>query len=401
MIGRDINAPTVTFGANWESAAVYRTWIVDGEPDYTGAQYTGLKSGDSPLFDIIAYQIPDGYVLDFNLPDPEVWETTSKVLPDNLYNSSLAIVGDFAYLFGGSITSKILKANINTPTEWSDTGATLPGPLYASQLTIVDGYIYLFGGGDADGYSNDVIYRASTNDPLSWTNTGFLLPDQLSHSQLAIIDGYIYLYGGQHETEARDVIYKASVNTPWLWTNTGFLLPQPMFGHQLCIFSGFVYLVGGIAFNKSILNTVYSAPLSSPTSFTLNSNLPISAAFGQIAFVGNKVYYIGGYGTGGSILRAKLDDIGSPPLTFSDRGKLIPGVVTHSQLAVIYDRLLLLGGNGSTIIWASGNKLKYKLTDPQVISYGTITRTNYDASNTFDLFKTIGFPPWKTDYGSY
>jgi len=398
MIGRDINAPVVTYSANWESAPVYRTWIVDGVPDLTGEQYTGLKSGDSKLVDIVAYQIPDGY-FDFNLPDPEIWETTRRVLPTNLYDSSLAIVGEYAYLFGGSITNKILRANINTPETWTDTGATLPSALYASQLAILDGYIYLFVGGDEDGYSTDAIYRASVNDPLTWEDTGYLLPDQLGYSQLAILDGYIYLYGGEHETNARDVIYRASVNTPWLWEDTGAFLPQPILGHQIAVHDGYVYLVGGLNFNKSKLNTIYRAPVSDPTNFTFFKTLPISTAFGQIAFVGNYVYYIGGYGTGSSVLRSNLD---ASPFLFENRGNLIPGTVTHSQLAIIYDRILLLGGNGSTIIWACGNILKYRLNEPQVVSYGEITRPQFDMiPDTLDLFQLLGFPPWKTDYGSY
>lgn len=416
MIGRDINAPPVLFGASlglaeqdrWEAAGVYRTWIVDGYPDYAAAFYTGLKSGDKPLIDIVAYQLPDGYIIpdgyvaDFNFPDPLIWETTKRVLPVNLYDSSLAIIGNYAYLFGGNggqISDKILRANINTPVNWVDTGATLPAPLYASQLAIIDGYIYLFGGGDADGYSTDAIYKASVTDPLSWIDTGAKLPDNLNYSQLSIIDGYIYLFGGQHETYARAVIFKAAVTDPLTWVDTGVLLPQPMYGHQLCVTDGYVFLVGGLDFNKYPMNTIYWAPLTNPTNFTLNGTLPLSTAFGQMAFIGDRLYYIGGYGTGGSVLQAKLSD---PPLTFVDKGVKIPGTVTHSQLAIIYDRLFLLGGNGSTIIWAAGNLLKYNVTQSQILTYGDKTRTQYDAiPNVLDLFNLIGFPPWKTDYGSY
>lgn len=404
MIGRDINAPPVLFDANWEAAGVYRTWIVDDEPDFKGEHYQGLKSGDSPLTDIKAYQIPNDQVLDFNLPDPEVWQTTRKVLPTKLYDSQLAIIGEWAYLFGGTITDKIFKANINSPEVWVDSGARLPGALFGSQLAIIDSYIYLFGGGGADGYSSDVIYRAHTSNPLAWEDTGFTLPDSLDYSQLAVIDGYLYLFGGQHELNARNVIYRASAETPWLWEDTGALLPQPMFGHQLCVFDNYVWLIGGLDFDKEQLDTIYKAPLTDPTNFEESEiSLPFPTAFGQIAFVGNRAYYLGGYGTGGSVLVAKLDSFTTdPPLTFKDKGKLIPGTVTHSQLAIIYDRLLLLGGNGSTIIWASGNRIKYKLNKPQVIDYGNITRTAYDnIQNTLDLFNLLGFPPWKTDYGSY
>lgn len=406
MIGRDINAPPVNFDANWEAAGVYRTWIVEGEPDFKGEQYTGLKSGDQPLIDVVAYLVPDDAAFDFNLPDPEVWQTTRKTLPESLYDSQLAIVGDYAYLFGGTITDKIFRANINTPVNWEDTGQTLPGPLYGSQLAIIDGYIYLFGGGDDDGYSTDVIYRASTSDPLTWEDTGAVLPDELSYSQLAIIDGYIYLYGGQHEIDARNVIYKASVIDPLTWADTGATLPQSIFGHQLCIFDGYVYLIGGIDFDKNSIDIVYKASLSSPTTFAINSNLPFPTAFGQIVFIGDSVYYFGGYGTGGSVLRAKLFSPGSDPLlTFNDRGILISGTVTHSQVGIINDRIYLFGGNGSSIIWAAGNKLKItvgnNLTYQTAVKYELASRTDYDSTSTLDLFKELGFPPWKTDYGSY
>jgi N-acetylneuraminic acid mutarotase len=324
------------------------------------------------------------------------------VLPVNLYDSSLAIIGNYAYLFGGNgnfITDQILRANINTPVNWEIMAETLPAPLFASQLAIIDGYIYLFGGGHSDGYATDTVVRAPVSDPLTWEDTGFLLPDQLNYSQLAIIDGYIYLYGGQHETLARNVIYKASVATPWLWTDTTAFLPQAMYGHQLCVTDGYVFLVGGLNAAKEPISTIYSASLADPTNFTLNGFLPFPTAFGQMVFVGDRLYYVGGYGTGGSVLRALLKD---PLLTFTDRGVQIPGTVTHSQLAIINDRLFLLGGNGSSIIWAAANKVKYKLDKSQVVRYGDITRTQYDAiPDVLDLFNLLGFPPWKTDYGSY
>ncbi len=402
MLGKDLNASPVHFSAHWEAGSVWRTWIVEGEPDYTGAQYTGLKAGDLDLIDIIAYQIPDDAVLDFNLPDGEVWETTRRVLPENLYDSSLAVVDGYAYMFGGSITDKIIRADIADPIAWSTMDAVLPAPLYGSQLAVVDGYIYLFGGGGIDGYSTSVIYRAPTSDPLSWEDTGYFLPDALSYSQLGIIDGYLYLYGGAHEIYACTEIYKASVETPWLWENTGAVIPEPLFGHQLAIYDGYVYLIGGLDINRLPRDCVYQAPLTSPTEFISHATLPSATAFGQIAFVGDRVFYIGGYGTGGSVFRAKLVDTNDPPMTFRDRGVLIPGTITHSQVAIIYDRILLLGGNGSTIIWASGNRLQYDLLNPQVIYYSNTTRTNYDAiPNTLDLFSLIGFPPWKTDYSSY
>jgi hypothetical protein len=404
MIGKDINAPPVLFSADWETASVYRTWIVDDEPDYTGEQYTGLKSGDSPLADIVAYEIPEGQILDFNLPDPTVWKTTRKVLPGKLYDSQAAVIDGYAYLFGGAASDKIYRASTNTPIDWVDTEATLPEPLFGSQLAVIDGYIYLFGGCDEDGYITDVIYRATTADPLTWEDTGSVLPDTLNYSQLSILDGYVYLYGGRHAYNATDVIYRASVDDPTVWIDTGDTLPNPIYGHQCCIADGYVWLIGGLDSSKNQLSSIYRASISDPTQFELNDGyLKYPSAFGQIAFVGNdvgtKIYYLGGYGDG-SILAAKLDNHSDPSLIFEDTGKDIPGTVTHSQLAIINDRLYLLGGNGSTIIWAASNKLKFDLSEPEVLSYGEMTRYVFDTTDPLDLFKVLGFAPWKTDYGS-
>lgn len=42
MRGIDVDAGSLT----------YRTWVVNGSPDTSGAQYTGTKSGGSPLSSI-------------------------------------------------------------------------------------------------------------------------------------------------------------------------------------------------------------------------------------------------------------------------------------------------------------------------------------------------------------
>lgn len=394
MVGRDLNSPFPQ----------YRTWVVDGYPDFTGALYDDgyLRSGDTNFDEIKAYLLYSDQIVDFNLPDALNWSSTERVLPENTYDSQLAIIGEDLYLFGGNLTDRILKSNINNPSEWSNTEATLPGPIYSSQLAIVDGYIYLFGGCNGEVQdATDFIWRAPTSNPLNWEDTGATLPGKLYGSQLALADGYLYLCGGHHINSSTDVVYRASVSDPLSWTNDGYTIYEPLYGSQLAIYEGYAYLIGGLIGtpgNETPSNKIYKAPLTNMGSWTESNILPNGVAFGQISFIGNYLYYFGGWGSGKSILRAKLTD---SIFTFVDTSKTLPLTTIQSQLAIIYDRVFLFGGNGSTVIQACENKLKYKLTDLQVIAYANTTRTvPQGVSNILDMFKNIGTPPWKLDFGS-
>jgi len=402
MIGRDINSPVKQ----------YRTWTVFVEPDYKAQYYAGLKSGTSKLVDIVAYQMvdpvdygsPTTYYFDFNFPDGENWETTKRTLPEHLYDSQVAVIDQDIYLFGGAGSGKILKAPINNPTEWVDTGATLPAPLSGSQLAIVDNNIYLFGGIDQNGNSTSVIYTASIFDPYTWNNYGLTLPAPLSYSQLAIIDGYIYLFGGK-TVKATDVIYRADILSPLIWTDTGGTLSEPVYGSQLCIMNSFdpqVYLIGGLDINDEAIDYSFRTSSSDPVNgWTFGVDLPRPVAFGQLVFIGLYIYYVGGYGSGSGVLRAYLQDY--PDLTVVDLGDKLPATSTHSQAVIIYDRVFLLGGNGSTVIFECKNEVKYPIDVDtfNLIRYGYVSKPLYDSTTTMDLFKAIGFCPWKCDYGSY
>ena len=406
----------------------YRTWVVNNYPDFDGYYYFGLKSGPHSLSDIIAYTISDDSVVaDFNLPDPLNWKTTYKVLPERITDSQLAVIGDYVYLFGGNFTSKIYKANLNNPVDWEYTGYNLPTPLYGSQLAIIQNHVYLFGGNN--GVATDTIYSALLSNPLLWTNHGSLLPQKLCHSHLCITDGYIYLLGGQGINDPTDVIFSASASDPLTWINTNNNLPDPLFGSHISIIDGYICLFGGMTGDLPT-NSIYCAPTNDLSDWSLGGYLPYETAFGQFITLGRDgyllsvdkerishynpyyinildleqdmiTYYIEGnyYDIGDQtyftkIFWCQLDDISSWELK-----AVIPGEVFQSQLAIIYDRLFMFGGNGSNTIFASDYYIKYKFDLPNVINYGNITRTLYqETTNPLDLYKVLGFPYWKTDY---
>ena len=402
----------------------YRTWIAD-EIDIDGYYYNGPKGGHNSLISVKVYTdtytISDGYaVVDFNLPNPTDWYPIRRTLPECIYDSQLAVIDGYVYLFGGNLTDKIYRARLGRPSDWKDTGARLPTTLYGSQLAIIDGYIYLFGGNN--GIATDVIYSATTSDPLTWTNHGSCLPRKLYHSNLSVLDGYIYLLGGQLFSDSTNIISRASVNDPLVW-NDYSILPESLFSSHPAIIDGYVYLFGGM--KKELLglynlptSSIYRSPINDLISWSVDGYLPHSASFGQFITIGNDGYlfsfdkertssFIDGYpfdygyvDTGSQslftkIFTCKLND----PLTWTLLDEYIPGEIYQSQVAIINDRLILFGGNGSSIIFVDNPIIHYDFYLPEVLNYGDITRTQYQSvSNILDLNKLLGFPYWKTDY---
>lgn len=402
MVGRDVNSDPLQF----------RTWVVNTTPDFDGYYYAGLKSGEEPFIDVSAYTILDGYaVVDFNYPDATQWITTNKVLPDSRYNAQLAILDGYAYLFGGEydgynidgygVSAKIFKADLNNPADWSDTYAELPVPLAASQFAIVDGYAYLFGGIDGyTGVQTKHVFSASLSNILSWTDRGEKLPKGLSDSQLSIKDGYLYLYGGHDLNSATDIIFRATTGDPLTWTQMSNVLPQAIYGSHIGIIDGYTYLFGGVSSAGAPVNNIFKSSFVDPTSLTSVGTLPFGTYFGQFFTIGRDGYLIAPSDTSASytkVFRCNLDT----PTVWTNTGGTVPGTVSQSQVAIIYDRVFLFGGNGSSIIFTSNQFMKYSLVAQKTIDYGSITRTQYDATvDPLNLFKLLGFPYWKTNYGS-
>lgn len=391
MVGKDVNS----------KINQHRTWVVDDTPDLDGYFYTGLKSGNTPLVDIRAYQIQDGYIADFNFPEALSWQVAKQTLPTGIYSSQLAIIDGYVYLFGRQDGYGIYRAPLDNPTVWEDTGSVLPNKLSGSQLAIVDGYAYLFGGFST--VAVDSIYRASVDNPLSWIDTGSNLPSEIYQSQLGIADGYMYLFGGRNTLSTTNIIYRASVTDPLTWINTGDVLPDNLYGSQLGLIDGYFYLFGGLNGVEIPTNRIYRASLSTPTSFSWGGwALPYSAGYGQFFTIGNDGYLITAAVVTGSqpyltrIFKCSLSD----PTTWIDTLYTLPADISDSQVAIIYDRIFLFGGNGSSLILASNQTLKYPITvDAPSQIYGDITRTQYQATlDPLDLMKVICIHSWKTNY---
>lgn len=394
MLARDIDA----------QPAQYRTWIVDGEPDLTAQFYTGDKAGTNPLVDVSAYAIFDpGQVCDFNLPNALDWNTTYKTLPGYVCDGQVAVIDGYIYLFGGQNSNKIFQAPVGNPSAFQDTGATLPTPLAGAQLIITNNTIYLFGGMTSASLSSgtSTIFSAPVSNPLSWTNNGSLLPIRLHHSQLAIIGNFIYLFGGNSSGNAVGNILAAPLFNPLSWVDTGFTLPVPLYGSHLGIADGYVYLFGGLLSNDTPTANIYSATLTQPLIWRNPTFLPYPVSYGQFCTIGANGYLFVSPASNSPSYTKILSCNLSNPLSWVDTQATVAGTATQSHLAIVYDRLWLYGGNGSTVILANNSIVKYNLDDAAVFQYGNVTRTQVEQAQTQSaLFQVLGFAPWRTDYGS-
>lgn len=403
MLARDVNSiPTQ-----------YRTWVVPNEPDFTGQFYTGLKSGPAPFVDVVAFAIDDDTVIaDFDLPVPGQWNngfpaTTNaypiqKFLPAAVEDSQLAIIDGYAYMFGGRLTNKIFRASLDNPADWFDTGATLPSALYGASLAIVGSTIYLFGGDD--GYTPgkgplNTIYSAPVSNPLDWTNTGASLPQPLLYSSLGMANGNLYLFGGLTPAGPTSAIYGATTTSPLVWSTAGNI-PAPTYGASLAQVDGYWYMMGGQLSSDVATNVIWTSLVADPTFWFLDGYLPHATSFCQFFTMGNDGYLVGpalGAAPTGftPILQTHLNTFHA----WIDTKQTIPAVLSHSQLAIIYDRIWFFGGSGESAMFTCNQTIKYQFNNPIAIAYGNITRTVFQATNNqVNPFQALGFPYWITDY---
>lgn len=404
MVARDFNS----------NPTQYRTWVVQDQPDFDGYYYAGYKSGPNDFTEVSAYAINDGYaIVDFNLPDPTSWVATTdhlgwdypirKVMPFPVEDAALAVLDGYIYTFGGKITDKIFRASVENPADWFDTGARLPNTLYGAAMAIVDGYIYLFGGNTGTNFglgTVDNIYSAPVSNPLFWTDHGpGLLPRKIDYSGIGM-DGYnLYIFGGRETNIASDIIFTASTSNPLVWTDTGAKLPYKVYGAIFAEVNNNWMLFGGQLTPDTPTNTIISAPVGSPLVWHLTGLLPWSCSFGQFVNIGGDGYIFGPMSgvttTFTSILRCNLTD----PNAWVDTQRIIRGVISHSQSAIVADRVWLFGGSGLTAIFACNQVLKYVPSYPKAANYGNITRTVVpNTDNINSPYQALCIPWWRTDY---
>jgi hypothetical protein len=176
---------------------------------------------------------------------------------------------------------------------------------------------------------------------------------------------------------------------------------MPTYASMFAEIGGNFMLFGGLLFPDTPTNAIYSASIGSPLSWSITGVLPYPAAHGQFVAIGNDGYIISPMSnpvpttTYTPIVQCSL----SNPNSWIYVQQVVPGNISHSQLAIIYDRIWLFGGSGLTAMFACNQKLKYSLTSLHSINYGHATRTVVPATdNLNNPFQALSMPWWLTDY---
>lgn len=374
-----------------------------------------------------------------SLNNPADWIDTGATLPSALYGAALAIVDGYIYLFGGNngqmdtpsfaAVNTIYSAPVSNPLDWSDTGATLPRKLQYSHLGMYDGNLYLFGGHEV-GASSTVILTASTSAPTLWTVAPGSLPIPLYGSCFAQIDGYWMLFGGNVTPDTPSAaIFSAPVTDPTTWSFDGYLPYRTSFS-QFVTMGNDGYIIGpmDLFLSTFVSSASFGVTLPQPTINVQSTNgFPSSGSFNITTTTGTTIVNYTGITltsftgcTGGTgrlftpnnfshrvsqisfisngftpIIQCHLND----PSVWFDTKQYVRGQISHSNSAIIYDRIWLFGGSGETAVFACNQQLKYPFYYPAVQAYGQITRVLFPGTDNLDNpYQALCFPYWKTDY---
>jgi len=197
----------------------------------------------------------------------------SSVYPNSIngYFYSFSIASAFA----GGASAPIFRASVKNPTVWISAGSSggnnFPG------VYVDSNNIYLLGGNNnlsptnASSVSSSAIYRASVSNPLSFSNVGNL-PAVKDSSTVFKVGSTIYVIGGYASSVKSNTIFTANTSNPLSWTVSGSVLPT--LGGFCDVYNdgNYIYL-----FNEGT-TSIYRAPVSSPTNFTLYTTLASGSA---------------------------------------------------------------------------------------------------------------------------
>ncbi len=185
-----------------------------------------------------------------------------------------------------------------------------------------------------------------TGGNSGWVNTGSVLPAAVMEGRAAVIGGYVYLFGGWRSGSVLNTIYRAPLATPTIWASAlGVTLPGAVEGQSVVVIGNYVYSFGGYN-GSSWSRVIYRAPVADPTTWTNTGALiPVGLSDPAVAIIGNYIYLFGG-GTGvltntNAIYRASLAD----PLTWTTTGATLPASLKSGQIAVIGNYVYLFGGS--------------------------------------------------------
>jgi hypothetical protein len=195
------------------------------------------------------------------------------------------------------------------------------------------------------------INTLQSSDITGWvTNTP--LPFEIQGAQVIVTKNRVYLIGGRVTTThsaPSTAVYMAPINSDGGLGTWAMAAPIPaaIYLSHIIVIKNRVYLLGGII-NYDPAGSVYSAPINPDGTlgvWTIGAPLPLFVDQSQAVVTNTRIYLLGGRVNGGpssTVYTAPINTDGT--LGAWSTGTALPAVTHAAQIAVVKDRVHLLGG---------------------------------------------------------
>lgn len=310
---------------------------------------------------------------------PFAWYSTGDSSPSDSLDAMIYYDGTNIYLLGGVDTTgtyldTVDVAAIGSPTTFTTSGNTLPDTRIFGMLATIGSTIYMYGGTDNGSTSKSTIYTASTTDPTTWTDSGDSLPITIDSANIYVDDTSIYIFGGNNSGAATtlDTIYIAPIGTPTTFTLSGSTLSAPIQKGKIIVSNGYIYLVAGQSTGGDI--GIMRASVSDPLTWTQVSDtqtLSTAQAGTHIGVHGSKIYAFGGFNSAGSASTVIQSAPTDHPAEWSNESAVLPAGLYGGQLIKTSKYFYIIGGDGTT-----GNFYRALLSSPTTWTLADITGPN-------------------------
>lgn len=166
-------------------------------------------------------------------------------------------------------------------------------------------------------------------------------------------------------------------------------------GAGATIYNGYIYVAGGCTGTSdcsATTNSVQYAPIDangSIGSWSAGGNLPASVGWGKLVSAGGSLYYVGGQNSSGTAQTAVYytTGISSGNPSWSTASNGLPAARAQAGTAVWNDRIYAIGGNGSGT-GCSGGVCNTVYVSPQLSSGGNISSAWSTTSSSFNVARS-------------
>ncbi len=225
-------------------------------------------------------------------PCTAAWESRAP-LPEPRQSAASAATGERFFVAGGVkdtedvfVITDSLFIYDNTTDTWT-TGAPMPRPLAQASGAAVDGKFYVFGGYDSmESSVNFYVYDPATDQ---WQDMGTMPTGTSSGFPIAAANGAIYLQGSDADWES---FYRYEPATD-RWEQMASPRVGSLGRALVAAPDGYLYLLGSTFFyDKGSLVERYD--VATDVWSSVNSSLDFGRFFSGAAYVGGKLYLVGG-----------------------------------------------------------------------------------------------------------